>query len=122
MATTRIMPLHVGKGRAESRAISDIIDYVTNPKTVSYTHLDVYKRQAEARVKGLVGLRDCVQELIDLQMDAAVPDSTIREKQSELNQLYDSFSAKYGLINDRANRLAYADDSSYYLLLSLIHI
>ena len=32
MATTRIMPLHVGKGRAESRAISDIIDYVTNPK------------------------------------------------------------------------------------------
>ena len=67
---------------------------------------------AEARVKDLVGLRDCVQELIDLQMDAAVPDSTIREKQAELNSLYDSFSAKYGLINDRANRLAYADDSS----------
>ena len=40
---------------------------------------------AEARVKGLVGLRDCVQKLIDLQMDAAVPDSTIREKQAELN-------------------------------------
>ena len=32
MATTRIMPLHVGKGRTESRAISDIIDYVANPK------------------------------------------------------------------------------------------
>ena len=69
--------------------------------------------------KGLVGLRDCVQELIDLQMDAAVPDSTIREKQAELNSLYDSFSSKYGLINDRANRLAYADDSSYYLLCAL---
>ena len=67
---------------------------------------------AEARVKGLVGLRDCVQELIDLQMDAAVPDSTITQKQAELNSLYDSFSEKYGLINDRANRLAYADDSS----------
>ena len=52
-------------------------------------------------------------------ISAAVPDSTIREKQSELNQLYDSFSAKYGLINDRANRLAYADDSSYYLLCAL---
>ena len=77
---------------------------------------------AETRVKGLVGLRDCVQELIDLQMDAAVPDSAIQEKQAELNRLYDSFSARYGLINDRANRLAYADDSSYYLLLSLIHI
>ena len=32
MATTRIMPLHVGKGRTESRAISDIIDYVANPQ------------------------------------------------------------------------------------------
>ena len=74
---------------------------------------------AEARVKGLVGLRDCVQELIDLQMDAAVPDSIITQKQAELNRLYDSFSAKYGLINDRANRLAYADDSSYYLLCAL---
>ena len=66
-----------------------------------------------------MGLRDCVQELIDLQMDAAVPDSTITQKQAELNSLYDSFSAKYGLINDRANRLAYADDSSYYLLCAL---
>ena len=42
---------------------------------------------AAARVKGLVGLRDCVQELIDLQMDAAVPDSTIREQQAELHSL-----------------------------------
>ena len=38
---------------------------------------------------------------------------------AELNRLYDSFSAKYGLINDRANRLAFADDSSYYLLCAL---
>ena len=74
---------------------------------------------AEARVKGLVGLRECVQQLIDLQMDAATPDSAIQDKQAELNSLYDSFSAKYGLINDRANRLAYADDSSYYLLCAL---
>ena len=66
-----------------------------------------------------MGLRDCVQELIDLQMDAAVSDSTITQKQAELNSLYDSFSEKYGLINDRANRLAYADDSSYYLLCAL---
>ena len=41
------------------------------------------------------------------------------QKQAELNSLYDSFSAKCGLINDRANRLAYADDSSYYLLCAL---
>ena len=69
--------------------------------------------------EGLVGLRDCVQELIDLQMDAAASDAEIKGKQTELNRLYDSFSAKYGLINDRGNRLAFADDSSYYLLCAL---
>ena len=45
MATTRIMPLHVGKGRTESRAISDIIDYVANPKKTDSG--DVYKRQGQ---------------------------------------------------------------------------
>ena len=74
---------------------------------------------AEARVKGLVGLRDCVQRLIDLEMDAAAPDADIRAQMAELNRRYDDFSAKYGLINDRANRLAFADDSSYYLLCAL---
>jgi N12 class adenine-specific DNA methylase len=117
----------------EGEAIDTSIPADPNVKNYSYAIVDgqVYYREnsrmvrpdlnatAEARVKGLVGLRDCVQELIDLQMDAAVPDSTIREKQAELNSLYDSFSAKYGLINDRANRLAYEDDSSYYLLCAL---
>lgn len=117
----------------EGEAIDTSIPADPNVKNYSYAIVDgqVYYREnsrmvrpdlnatAEARVKGLVGLRDCVQELIDLQMDAAVPDSTITQKQAELNQLYDSFSAKYGLINDRANRLAYADDSSYYLLCAL---
>ena len=117
----------------EGEAIDTSIPADPNVKNYSYAIVDgqVYYREnsrmvrpdlnatAEARVKGLVGLRDCVQELIDLQMDAAVPDSTIPEKQAELNSLYDSFSAKYGLINDRANRLAYADDSSYYLLCAL---
>ena len=64
-------------------------------------------------------LRDCVQRLIDLEMNAAMPDAAIREQMAELNRLYDAFSAKYGLINDRANRLAFADDSSYYLLCAL---
>ena len=117
----------------EGEAIDTSIPADSNVKNYSYAIVDgqVYYREnsrmvrpdlnatAEARVKGLVGLRDCVQELIDLQMDAAVPDSTITQKQAELNILYDSFSAKYGLINDRANRLAYADDSSYYLLCAL---
>lgn len=52
---------------------------------------------AEERIKGMVALRDCVHQLIDLQMDAYTPDSAIIEKQGELNRLYDSFSAKHGL-------------------------
>ena len=117
----------------EGEAIDTSIPADPNVKNYSYTVVDgaVYFREnsrmvrpdlnatAEARVKGMVRLRDCVQELIDLQMDAATPDSDIREKQAELNRLYDNFSAKYGLINDRANRLAFADDSSYYLLCAL---
>ena len=117
----------------EGEAIDTSIPADPNVKNCSYTVVDgaVYFREnsrmvrpdlnatAEVRVKGLVGLRECVQQLIDLQMDAATPDSAIRDKQAELNRLYDSFSAKYGLINDRANRLVFADDSSYYLLCAL---
>ena len=117
----------------EGEAIDTSIPADPNVKNYSYTVVDgdVYFREnsrmvrpdlnatAKVRVKGMVGLRNCVQELIDLQMDAATPDSAIQDKQTELNRLYDSFSAKYGLINDRANRLAFADDSSYYLLCAL---
>lgn len=39
MATTRIMPLHIGKGRTESRAITDIIDYVANPEKTDHGRL-----------------------------------------------------------------------------------
>ena len=102
-------------------------------KNYSYTVVDgaVYYREnsrmvrpdlnatAEARIKGMVALRDCVHQLIDMQMDAYTPDHAIREKQAELNRLYDDFSGKYGLINDRGNRLAFSDDSSYYLLCAL---
>ena len=104
-----------------------------NVKNYSYAVVDgeVYFREnsrmvkpdlnatAEARVKGMVALHDCVHQLIDIQMDEHTPDSAIREKQGELNRLYDAFSAKYGLINDRGNRLAFSDDSSYYLLCAL---
>ena len=74
---------------------------------------------AEKRVKGMIKLRDCVQKLIALQMDEYIPDSAIKAGQAELNQLYDAYTHKYGLINSRANRLAFERDSSYYLLCSL---
>ena len=117
----------------EGEYIDDFLPADPDVKNYSYTVVDgaVYFREnsrmvrpdlnatAEARVKGLVGLRDCVQQLIDLEMDAAAPDADIRAQMAELNRRYDDFSAKYGLINDRANRLAFADDSSYYLLCAL---
>ena len=117
----------------EVEDIDDSLPADPDVKNYSYTVVDgaVYFREnsrmvrpdlnatAEARVKGLVGLRDCVQQLIDLEMDAAAPDADIRAQMAELNRRYDDFSAKYGLINDRANRLAFADDSSYYLLCAL---
>ena len=117
----------------EGEDIDESLPADPNVKNYSYTVVDgaVYFREnsrmvrpdlnatAEARVKGLVGLRDCVQQLIDLEMDAAAPDADIRAQMAELNRRYDDFSAKYGLINDRANRLAFADDSSYYLLCAL---
>ena len=104
-----------------------------NVKNYSYAIVDgdVYYRQnsvmvkpnltgsAKERVKGMVELRDCVRELIDLQMDEYTPDSAIQGKQAELNRLYDRFAKKYGLINDRANRLAFSADSAYYLLCAL---
>ena len=117
----------------EGEDIDDSLPADPNVKNYSYTVVDgaVYFREnsrmvrpdlnatAEARVKGLVGLRDCVQQLIELEMDAAAPDADIRAQMAELNRRYDDFSAKYGLINDRANRLAFSDDSSYYLLCAL---
>ena len=117
----------------EGEDIDESLPADPNVKNYSYTVVDgaVYFREnsrmvrpdlnatAEARVKGLVGLRDCVQRLIDLEMDAAAPDADIRAQMAELNRRYDDFSEKYGLINDRANRLAFADDSSYYLLCAL---
>ncbi len=73
---------------------------------------------AMERVKGMVELRECVHKLIDAQLDEH-GDSEITERQQQLNSLYDSFTSKYGLINDSANRRAFSADSSYYLLTAL---
>ena len=117
----------------EGETIDTSIPADPNVKNYSYTVVDgeVYYREnsrmvkpdlnatATERVKGMVELRDCVQKLINQQMDGYVPDSVIRQTQHELSELYDSFTAKHGLINSRGNALAFADDSSYYLLCSL---
>ena len=73
---------------------------------------------ARERVKGMVGLRQCVNQLIQAQMDYA-DDAALSALQQELNTRYDAFTARFGLINARGNASAFADDSSYYLLCSL---
>ena len=117
----------------DGEAIQDTIPADPDVKNYSYALVDgeVYFREnsvmvrpelnnaAKERVKGMIGLRDCVRALIELQMDYLTPDADIREKQAELNSLYDGFSKKYGLINFKGNRMAFSDDSSYYLLCSL---
>ena len=117
----------------EGEQIDTSIPADPDVKNYSYTvvHGEVYYREnsvmvkpdlnatAKERVKGMIGLRDCVQKLIAQQMDSFISDETIRQTQRDLNRLYDAFTAKYGLINSRANNLAFSDDSSYYLLCSL---
>lgn len=101
-------------------------------KNYSYTVVDdtVYYREnsimkpvdvsekAEQRIKGMVAIRDCTQELINFQLEE-YPEDMIQNKQTELNQLYDDFSKKFGLISSQTNKRAFNQDSSYCLLYSL---
>ena len=73
---------------------------------------------AKNRIKGLIGIRESVRRLIELQTED-YPDEDIQAEQKKLNELYDSFSKKYGLINSRGNNAAFSSDSSYCLLASL---
>ncbi len=101
-------------------------------RNFSYTLLDgkIYFREnsrmapvdvsttAENRIKGMIVIRDCVRNLIELQTED-YPDSAIKAEQEKLNNLYDTFTAKYGLINSRANSSAFSQDSSFFLLSAL---
>lgn len=81
-----------------------------NPVEVSMT--------AGNRIKGMIAIRDCVRTLIEYQTED-YSDAEIQAEQVRLNELYDDFSKKYGLINARANNSAFSSDSSYCLLSSL---
>ncbi|MCR0269865.1 DEAD/DEAH box helicase family protein [[Clostridium] innocuum] len=76
---------------------------------------------AKNRVIGMIEIRDCVRELIEYQKDD-YDEKIILEQQKKLNDLYDTFTEKYGLINSRGNSLAFREDSAYYLLCSLENI
>ena len=103
-----------------------------NVRNFSYTVVDgqVYYREnsrmnpvevsvtAANRIKGLIGIRDCVRTLIEYQTEDW-PAEDIKVEQQKLNALYDAFAAKYGRINSRANSAAFSMDSAYFLLSSL---
>ena len=103
-----------------------------NVRNFSYTVVDdkIYYREnsrmtpvdcsatAENRIKGMIGIRDCVRNLLEIQT-LDYPDWEVEKEQKKLNQLYDTFSKKYGLINSRANVTAFSQDSSFSLISAL---
>ena len=116
----------------EENAVSDIMPASPDVRNYSFTLVggDVYYREGgimvrqdvsagtAERIKSLMELRDCTRRLIELQtIDAG--DGVIAAEQRRLNELYDAFTAKHGLINGRENKRAFDADSSYYLLCSL---
>ena len=111
---------------------SDILPADPDVRNYSFTLVDgeVYYREGgimvrqdvsaamTERIKGLMELRDCTRRLIQMQTEDA-SDAEIAAEQQRLNQLYDAYTAKHGLISNRENKRAFSDDSSYYLLCSL---
>ncbi len=108
------------------------IPAIPSVKNYSYTIIDnrIYYREnsimkqievpenMNERIKGMVLIRDCVQELIRMQLEEYA-DEMIKNKQIELNEKYDAFSKKFGLLNSQTNKRAFHQDSSYCLLCSL---
>ena len=116
----------------EQTEVQDILPAAPDVRNYSYALVDgnVYFREGgimvrqdvsagtAERIKSLMELRDCTRRLIELQtIDAG--DGVIAAEQRRLNELYDAFTAKHGLISSRENKRAFEDDSSYYLLCSL---
>ena len=114
--------------------ISEQVSIPADPNVKNHTYAlvdgEVYFREnsrmvkpalnqtAKERITGLVELRECVNDLIYFQLED-FSDEVIKAEQVKLNQLYDRFTEKYGLINSRGNSIAFSEDNSYYLLCSL---
>ena len=75
-------------------------------------------KKMQEQVKGMIGLRDSVRQLLDAQVNDA-PDEMIKELQTKLNDSYDAYTKKYGRLNSNENRLRFGKDESMPLLLAL---
>ena len=74
------------------------------------------------RIKGMAAIRDCVRELFDYQLNENYTDEDIKNKQNELNILYDNFVNKNGFLNSRTNKSAFGNDSAFPLLCALENV
>ena len=128
--------IHAEMTEYELDELSDEVDTSIpadpNVRNFSYTLVEgsIYYREnsrmnrietsvtAEGRIKGMIGIRNCIRDLIKYQTED-YSDEAIQKQQRRLNILYDAFTAKYGLLNSRGNNMAFSDDSSYCLLCSL---
>ena len=124
----QIIEVQIGDEFEEDLSIPALPDV----RNFSYTVVDgkIYFREnsrmtpvdvsatAENRIKGMISIRDSTRKLIELQTDD-YPEEDILAEQKNLNELYDKFTAKYGLINSRANKSAFGEDASYHLISAL---
>lgn len=127
------------KGEIKEYEVEDIdeddvsyIPAVPNVRNFSFTIVDgkIYFREnsvmrevitsetAQNRIRGMIEIRDCVKNLLEMQTQD-YPDIDIEREQHRLNEVYDRFVKKYGYINSRGNSSAFSDDSSYFLICSL---
>lgn len=127
------------KGEIKEYEVEDIdeddVSYIPadpNVRNFSFTIADgkIYFREnsvmrevitsetAKNRIRGMIEIRDCVKNLLEMQTQD-YPDSDIEREQHRLNEVYDRFVKKYGYINSRGNSSAFSDDSSYFLICSL---
>lgn len=77
-----------------------------------------FKGKKLERIKGMTAINKCVRELLDMQL-SGYSDEAVKEKQTELNSIYSSFTKKYGLLNSQVNKSAFKEDVSLPLLIAL---
>ena len=116
----------------ETADTANVVPADPNVRNFSYTVLDgelYYRENAQMflqdfpnakteRIKGLIGVRDCVRKLLDYQTED-YPDTEIKRVQADLNRLYDDFTKKFGYLTSRTNRSAFQEDSSSALMFAL---
>lgn len=77
-----------------------------------------FKGKKLERIKGMTAINKCVRELLDMQL-SGYSDEAVKEKRTELNSIYSSFTKKYGLLNSQVNKSAFKEDVSLPLLIAL---